>query len=102
MRNEPLKKAWDDRCARCGRCCYEKIEHNGRILYTDVPCEHLDLQTRRCRIYTQRHLIQPDCLPLTPETLRRGILPGDCPYVSDLQEYNTPELLPVEEEPLVS
>jgi uncharacterized cysteine cluster protein YcgN (CxxCxxCC family) len=87
------KDSWDDRCQRCGRCCYEKIEHDGRVYYTDVPCKHLDLQTNCCRIYNDRHLIQPECMPLTPETLNRGIMPCDCPYVADIDDYNAPELL---------
>jgi uncharacterized cysteine cluster protein YcgN (CxxCxxCC family) len=84
---------WDDRCSRCGRCCYEKIEYEGRVHYTDVPCEHLDLQSRCCNIYSDRHLIQPECLPLTRITLERGILPGDCPYVADIEGYNAPLLV---------
>jgi len=85
-------KLWDDRCRRCGRCCYEKIEHNGQVYYTDVPCLHLDLETTCCKIYSERHLLQPECLPLTADMLRRGILPGDCPYVSEIANYNAPEL----------
>jgi uncharacterized cysteine cluster protein YcgN (CxxCxxCC family) len=84
---------WDQRCRRCGRCCYEKIEHDGRIYYTDVPCKHLDLKTGCCRIYSERHRLQPECMPLTSESLSQGILPEDCPYVADIVNYNKPQLL---------
>ncbi len=87
------RDAWDSRCHRCGRCCHEKIEHDGRIFYTDVPCEHLDLETRHCQIFSERHQLKPQCMPLTPETLQRGILPQDCPYVANLDNYKAPKLL---------
>ena len=88
---------WDDRCLRCGRCCFEKIEHEERIFYTDVPCEHLDLQTRICRIFADRLRLKPECMPLNAETLERGILPGDCPYVADIVDYCAPQLFEDEE-----
>ena len=84
---------WDNRCHRCGRCCYEKIEQDGRVFYTEVPCEHLDLKTCHCRIYSKRHRLKPQCLPLTPATLEQGILPHDCPYVEHIQDYNSPCLV---------
>jgi len=84
--------AWDDRCLRCGRCCFEKIEHEDRIYYTDVPCEHLDLETRLCRIFYDRLQLKPECMPLDEETLERGILPQDCPYVAGRPAYNAPRL----------
>lgn len=91
-----LNAVWDARCRRCGRCCFEKIENDDRIYYTDIPCEHLDLKTRQCIIYSQRHLLKPECLPLSDETLEWGILPDDCPYISHIENYNAPQL--VEEE----
>lgn len=87
------KEVWDNRCDRCGRCCHEKIEHEGRVYYTDVPCEYLDLESRQCHIYSERHLHKPQCLPLTVETLQQGILPHDCPYVAHIDNYNAPQLV---------
>lgn len=83
---------WDSRCRRCGRCCYEKIEHDGRVFYTETPCDYLDLETRECLIFSERHKLKPECMPLTPETIGRGILPQDCPYVADINNYNAPKL----------
>lgn len=93
MKNEMSDAVWDSQCRRCGRCCYEKIEHDGRVYYTDVPCEHFDLRTSRCQIYSERHLLKPQCMPLTPEALKQGILPQDCPYVAHLNDYNAPQLV---------
>lgn len=74
--------AWEDICQRCGRCCYEKLEYQGKVVYTATPCPHLDIETRLCRIYSERLSLYPDCTQLTPELVRAGILPADCPYVA--------------------
>ena len=89
-RTEQLE--WDARCRRCGRCCYEKIESDGEIFYTDVPCENLDVETSLCTVYERRHELRRGCSPLTPAVLRRGILPADCPYVAAISGYRGPHL----------
>ena len=83
---------WEQRCRRCGRCCYEKIEYQDRIYYTDQPCDKLDLKTSLCSVYEDRHVAKPQCMALTSETLDRGILPADCPYVADIPAYRAPQL----------
>jgi len=75
---------WESICARCGRCCYEKYEYGGKIYYTDTPCRYLDVTTKQCRIYEWRSSIYPECAQLTPELVRSGILPEDCPYVKNM------------------
>jgi hypothetical protein len=89
--------AWEARCRRCGRCCFEKLESDGEIYYTDVPCEKLDLATRLCTVYERRHELRRGCAPLTPAVLRRGILPADCPYVAAIPGYRGPRLWDEEE-----
>lgn len=89
MRNDT---EWEARCRRCGRCCYEKIDCNGRIHYTDEPCEMLDPETRLCTVYHDRYERRPGCTPLTPEVLERGIMPGDCPYVAAIDSYPAPRM----------
>ena len=91
-RKTKKEQQWDKICARCGRCCYEKIDFEGRIYYTDLPCEFLDLNTRTCRVYQERDSHRPDCLRLTPEAVKKGFLPADCPYVKDLEGYLAPVL----------
>jgi hypothetical protein len=90
----------DEICRRCGRCCYEKIEFEGEVYYTDVPCEKLDPVTRLCTVYENRHVARPGCTPLTPRTIRQGILPADCPYVEGIENYPAPHS--AEEESLQS
>jgi len=83
---------WDAICRRCGRCCYEKVDFQGRVYYTEIPCEYLDLQTRQCRVYPQRFKRRNGCAPLTPDHLKAGILPADCPYVAGIADYPAPVL----------
>ena len=83
-------------CRRCGRCCYEKIQFEGEIYYTDVPCEYLDLETRLCTVYERRHQVRSECAPLTPAVVEMGALPADCPYVEGIAGYRAPHLMPVE------
>ena len=86
------KDEWDSKCQRCGRCCFEKIEYEGRVYYTDTPCDKLNPKTSLCTVYTERHIAKPECMPLDHEALHRGILPSSCPYVSDIPGYNAPQL----------
>jgi uncharacterized cysteine cluster protein YcgN (CxxCxxCC family) len=81
---------WEAICKRCGRCCYEKVDFQGKIYYTQVPCEHLDLNTRLCRTYPERETSRSGCVALTPELLKQGVLPADCPYVAGLKNYPAP------------
>lgn len=85
-------RRWEARCRRCGRCCYEKIEFEGEVYYTNEPCEFLDPETRLCRVYLRRRERRPDCAQLTPRLVRQGLLPGDCPYVEGVEDYPAPHL----------
>jgi len=88
----PNSTEWEEICARCGRCCYEKIDYRGRIFYTNKPCQYLDIATKLCRVYQQRDVRHEDCARLTPELVAAGILPHDCPYVDGMETYQVPEL----------
>ncbi len=83
---------WEAICERCGRCCYEKYESRGKIIYTSTPCRYLDKSSGLCRIYPRRSQVHPDCARLTPELVTAGILPADCPYVKDIEDYPAPIL----------
>jgi len=91
-----MESEWEQRCERCGRCCYEKDFYRGEVYYTTEPCEYLDLATRQCKVYARRHERRPGCAPLSPEVLVMGVLPHDCPYVRELKDYKAPR--PAEEE----
>ncbi len=81
---------WESKCRCCARCCYEKIEFEGDIYYTDIPCEMLDLESRLCTVYAERNKRRPGCVRLTPELAARGFLPADCPYVAGIDNYRAP------------
>ena len=88
----PGTRRWEAICRRCGRCCYEKIDYQGEVYYTDTPCAMLDPATRLCRVYAERRQARPGCVALTPELIARGMLPADCPYVGDRPGYRPPHL----------
>ncbi len=85
-------KKWEQICRCCGRCCYEKIDVEGTIYYTSVPCEFLDRNTQKCTVYKKRHMYRPDCIPLDPESVAKGYLPADCPYTEGIKGYPAPVL----------
>src|SRR4051795_3483174 len=74
---------WEQLCDGCGRCCLVKLEdeETGAIHPTDVGCTLLDGNACRCRDYDNRQAKVPDCLRLTPQTVR-GLswLPPTCAY----------------------
>ena len=44
-------KAWEDICSRCGLCCMNKaVTKDFLILDTSYPCEHLDMETKLCKV----------------------------------------------------
>lgn len=88
--NVNTRKDWESICCRCGRCCYEKIDFEGQIYYTQLPCEFLDLETKLCRVYAERDTQRPGCVRLTKKRVRQGFLPADCPYVTGIRNYPAP------------
>lgn len=73
---------WESLCDGCGRCCLHKIrEDDGSLSFTNVACRLLDTTTGRCRDYANRRRKVPDCVQLTPRTVRRiDWLPPSCAY----------------------
>jgi uncharacterized cysteine cluster protein YcgN (CxxCxxCC family) len=74
---------WESLCDGCGLCCLVKLEDDdtGLVHYTDVGCTLLDGESCRCRDYPGRQRQVPDCLRLTPETVRTvSWLPPTCGY----------------------
>lgn len=66
---EMTPEQWESLCDGCARCCLEKLEDAGagRLYFTRVACQLLDLQQCRCTDYRCRAALVPDCLYLTPE-----------------------------------
>jgi uncharacterized cysteine cluster protein YcgN (CxxCxxCC family) len=73
---------WEDVCNRCGLCCFEKsVDLKGRFFTTRVPCRHLDIVTRECRVYQKRLDVGEGCIKLTPRIVRKADwLPAGCAY----------------------
>ncbi|MCA1961839.1 MAG: YkgJ family cysteine cluster protein [Desulfomonile sp.] len=85
------REEWEAICDKCGKCCYEKVDLGcGEIRYTDEPCQHLDTRTGLCKIYENRHEIEPDCISLTEELVRTlHWLPEGCAYVRYIRFQDT-------------
>ena len=77
------REEWESLCDGCARCCLVKLEDadTEEIHFTDVGCTLLDGKTCRCRDYRRRQSRVPDCVKLTPETVRSlSWLPVSCAY----------------------
>ncbi len=82
----PLPSDSESLCRHCGACCHEKFILEDAVLITDIPCEHYDAEMRRCRVYQQRHEVNPRCLG-AEAAADVGALPADCPYVRGRSGY---------------
>lgn len=74
---------WESLCDGCARCCLIKAEDDdtAEIIYTEVACRLLDLETCRCMDYHNRHQQVLDCIGLTPDkVLTLSWLPMTCAY----------------------
>lgn len=74
---------WESLCDGCGRCCLHKLEdeETGEVVYTEVACRLLDLESCRCGDYADRQRLVHDCVNLTPEEVGRlAWMPPTCAY----------------------
>ena len=80
---EMTKAEWESLCDCCGLCCLHKVKYpkTGKINLLAVACMHLDISTCHCLIYEDRFKIEPDCLRLSSNNIRRiRKLPYTCAY----------------------
>jgi uncharacterized cysteine cluster protein YcgN (CxxCxxCC family) len=80
---EMTAQEWESLCDGCGRCCLNKLEEEdtGKFYFTDVGCRLLDSETCRCRNYSKRAALVPDCVRLTPQNVGKlHWLPPTCAY----------------------
>ena len=81
--HELSEREWESLCDHCGRCCLVKLEDedSGEIHYTRAICALYDLKRGGCSAYGERQRKMPDCLRLTPESVRDiPWLPETCAY----------------------
>lgn len=81
--SQMTKREWESLCDGCGRCCLIKLEDEdtGDIHLTKLACRLLDTKSCRCTDYENRHSEMPDCIALTPKTVRAlSWLPKSCGY----------------------
>jgi uncharacterized protein len=84
----PLKELtrpeWEALCDGCGKCCLNKLEDEdtGEVALTRVACRLLDGSTCLCSRYETRHQYVPECIVLTPRSIRKHLywLPQTCAY----------------------
>ncbi|MCK5295316.1 MAG: YcgN family cysteine cluster protein [Alphaproteobacteria bacterium] len=82
---EMTLEEWEALCDGCGKCCLHKLDHfffKNKIIFTNVACKMLDIETCRCKNYENRFEIVPDCVKITLETLkeRPRWWPKTCAY----------------------
>lgn len=82
------RDAWDAKCKRCGLCCHEKVVVGSDVIIDlDAPCEHFNVKTRLCEIYTQRLKLNGRCRRLTPwRAMFARYLHDECAYVQWAKE----------------
>ncbi len=80
---EMNQSEWESLCDGCGKCCLHKLqdEETEELLFTSISCEYLNLDTCRCKVYSERKSHVPECLTLSPKHLDELTwLPSSCAY----------------------
>lgn len=73
---------WESLCKGCGICCLLKHTRREGTYYTGVACNNLDLNTKRCTIYSTRLKHGITCRKVDlAVVLRSGLLPDTCGYI---------------------
>ena len=78
------EQEWEALCDGCGRCCLLKLqdEDTEELVFTNLTCRCLNLDSIQCEYYEQRFEKVPDCLRVTPQLLKQQAewLPQTCAY----------------------
>lgn len=92
------RQQWERLCDGCARCCLQKIEFEdtGEIVYTNIACRYLDLDTCRCSVYGERERLVPSCCRLSPDNLDDVYyMPETCAYRLMAQGQDLPAWHPL-------
>ncbi len=93
----PGSLAWESIGERCGLCCLVKAADSfGRIWLTNIRCDMLDVETRKCKCYPENSAgrdtkvcMKDNCCFLDHKSLRNDyIVPACCSYVQYFYEPN--------------
>jgi uncharacterized cysteine cluster protein YcgN (CxxCxxCC family) len=84
-RELPLE-VWEALCTKCGKCCAEKVEIDGKIYISKQYCRFFDPATKLCKVYENRFQAEPDCSDIE-SGIPLGLFPADCPYIKDIEGY---------------
>ncbi len=80
---ELSQSEWEQLCDGCAKCCLHKLEDEdtGTIYTTNVVCQYLDSEQCQCSHYSQRSVLVPECVTLTPNNLEQVyFMPTSCAY----------------------
>ena len=81
--SEMTTEEWESLCDNCGKCCLHKLEDEdtGKIMFTNVACKLINLNTCRCARYTERLRLVAECLDLKQlDFAQYNWLPATCAY----------------------
>ena len=80
---EMSTEEWESLCDGCGKCCLHKLEDEatGKIVFTNVTCKLINLNTCRCTRYNERTRLVAECLDLKQyDFAQYNWLPSTCAY----------------------
>ena len=80
---EMTTEEWESLCDNCGKCCLHKLEDEdtGEIVFTNVACKLININTCRCTRYSERTRLVPECLNLKQyDFTQYHWLPSTCAY----------------------
>lgn len=77
------REQWESLCDGCAKCCMQKLEDidTREVIYTNVVCHLLDLDSCHCTDYPKRSVLVPTCVTLSISDLGDPYwLPSTCAY----------------------
>lgn len=90
---------WESLCDGCGRCCLNKLEdpETQQVALTRIACKLLDNETCQCSQYDIRHHFVPECVRMTPVSIKKHAywLPETCAYKLLFQGNPIPDWHPL-------
>ncbi|RLA17770.1 MAG: YcgN family cysteine cluster protein [Gammaproteobacteria bacterium] len=81
--SEMTAAEWESLCDGCAKCCLNKLEDedSGKIFFTSVVCNLINLDTCQCTHYSERTTLVPDCIDLKQHDFSEyNWLPATCAY----------------------